>query len=92
MIQYIKGKAGRSDEIAMLKQTFGENWKEGMRKNPHIDRRDPSIARKAKQRIEQEKRKAFVKTAEETLREMRKSGKINSEQAVKLAKEIQAKS
>jgi hypothetical protein len=71
-------------EIEMLKQTFGEDWRAGMRKNPHIDRvseREVEQAKAKRQKEVESRKREAMKEAVETVH---KQGKIDGKKANRL--------
>lgn len=67
-------------EIASLKETFGENWREGMRKNPHIDRMSNEEQASLKAKRDREKKVQGRQAIREGLEENHRQGKISNEQ------------
>lgn len=67
-------------ELRYLKQTFGENWREGARNNPHIDRPDPMAASRARARKKKESDKQMNDHIRSTLTNMREKGRLSGSQ------------
>lgn len=71
---------GSFKETEYLKGVFGDNWREGARKNPHIDRPDPNAVARARQEAERRKTQHFKEAAHEAANEARDKGLISGDQ------------
>jgi hypothetical protein len=78
------GRKGPSAETRHLKSVFGEDWRQGMRKNPHIDRHQEGYAEKAKAKMRAEKEKKVDQILSQTISEAKQKGVISEGQAQRM--------
>lgn len=71
-------------EIEYLKGVFGDDWKKGMRENPHIDRPDPHAKAKAEARKQETRQRAMKESLHESLDGMYQAGRMDKQKYVNL--------
>lgn len=67
----------KHSEINKLKQTFGDNWKEGMRKHPEIDRVSEHEMNEHKSKLKRENERKKNKILLEGIQDSYKRGKVS---------------
>jgi len=78
-------------ELKMLKETFGDDWREGMRKHPEIDRVSEHEINVRKAQLQRENDRKHKEAMREGLEECLNRGQISPEQMRKFDNELTKK-
>lgn len=82
-------KPGTDGERRYLKSIYGDNWKEGARKNPHIGKHDPGMAARVQEQKKQAKEQGINGIMKSSILDMKTRGEISGSQAHEMIKAVE---